>query len=56
MEGEGAENGDTVDVAVEDFAGEEEEGAVENYVEEGAVEVAVVHEVLVDAGEGVEDG
>lgn len=28
VEGDGAENGDTVDVAVEDLAGEEEEGSI----------------------------
>lgn len=55
MEGKRAEDGDAVDVAIEDFAGEEEECAVEDYVEEGTVEVAVIHEVLVNAGEGVED-
>lgn len=53
MEGDGAEDGDAVDVAVEDLAGEEEVGAVEDYVEESAVEVAVVHEVLVDVRKGV---
>lgn len=56
VEGDGAEDGDAVDVAVEDFAREEKECAVEEDVKEGAVKVAVVHEVLVDAGEGVEDG
>ena len=53
VQGESTEDGDAVDVAVEDFSGEEEEGAVEDYVEDSAIEVAVVHEVLVDAREGV---
>jgi hypothetical protein len=39
-----------------DAAREEEEGAVEEEGEEGPGEVAIVHEVLVDAAEGVEDG
>ena len=38
-----------------DFAGEEEEGAEEEAKDYGAEEVAVVHYVLIDAGEGVED-
>ena len=38
-----------------DFAGEEEEGAEEEAEDYGAEEVRVVHYVLVDAREGVED-
>jgi hypothetical protein len=56
VEGDGAEEGEAVDKAEVDAAGEEEEGAVEEEEEEGAGEVAVVDEVLVDAAEGVEDG
>lgn len=38
-----------------DFSTEEQEGAEEEEEEDGACEVGVVHYVLVDAGEGVED-
>lgn len=55
MEGEGADEGEAVDVAEVDFAGEEEEGAEEEEEEDGAREVGIVHDVLVDAREGVED-
>lgn len=55
VKGDGAEDSDAVDIAIEDLSGEEEEGAVEDDVEDGAVEVAVVHEVLVDLRKGVED-
>ena len=55
VQGDRAEDGDAVDVAVEDLAGEEEEGPVEQDVQDRAVQVAVVHEVLVDLGEGVQD-
>lgn len=45
MQGQGAKERDPVDVAVEEFAAEGEEGAVEDQEEEGAVEVRVVHDV-----------
>lgn len=38
-----------------DFAAEEEEGAEEEEEEDGAREVGVVHDVLRDRGQGVED-
>ena len=56
MEGEGADEGEAVDVAEVDFAGEEEEGAEEEEEEDGTGEVGVVHYVLGDGVEGVEDG
>lgn len=56
VQGEGADEGEAVDVAEVDFAAEEEEGAEEEEEEDGTGEVGVVHDVLVDAGEGVEDG
>lgn len=43
MESDGTEDGYTVDITVEDFSGEEEEGSVEDYVEDCAVEIGVVH-------------
>ena len=55
VEGEGADERETVYVAEMDFAAEEEEGAEEEEEEDWASEVGVVHYVLVDAGEGVED-
>ena len=55
MEGDSAENGHAIDIAIEHLSGEKEEGAIEDNVENGAVEVTVVHKVLVDLGEGVED-
>ena len=50
MEGEGADEGEAVDVAEVHFAGEEEEGAEEEEEEDRAGEVGVVHYVL---GDGV---
>jgi hypothetical protein len=55
VEDGGAEEGEAVDVAEVEFAGEEEEGAEEEEEEDGAGEVRVVHDVLVYSGEGVED-
>ena len=55
MQGDGADGAETVDVAEVEFSGEEEEGAEEGEEEDGAREVGVVHYVLVDAGDGVED-
>lgn len=55
MQREGANEGETVYVAEMDFSAEKEEGAEEEEEEDGAEEVRVVHDVLVDAGEGVED-
>lgn len=55
MEGEGADEGEAVDVAEVDFAGEEEEGAEEEEEENGAREVRVVHYVLRDGVERVQD-
>ncbi len=55
MEGEGADEGEGVDVAEVDFSAEEEEGGEEEAEEEGAGEVGVVHYVLGDGAEGVED-
>lgn len=54
MEGEGADEGETVDVAEVDFAGEEEEGAEEEEEEDRAGEVGVVHDVLGYGVQGVE--
>lgn len=55
VEGEGADEGKTVDVAEVDFSTEEEEGAEEEEEEDGAGEVGVVHYVLGNGGEGVKD-
>lgn len=55
MQGDGADEGEPVDVAAADFAADEEEDAEEDEEEDGAGEVGVVHYVLVDAAEGVED-
>lgn len=56
MEGGAAEEGESVNISEVDFSREEEEGAEEEKEEDRAGEVGVVHNVLVDAGEGVEDG
>jgi len=56
VEGNSADESEAVDVAEVDFAAKEEEEAEEEEEEDGAEEVGVVHDVLVDAGEGVEDG
>ena len=45
MQGEGAEESNAVDVAVEEFTAEGEEGAVEDEEEERPVEIAVVHDM-----------
>lgn len=55
VQGEGADEGEAVDVPEVDFAAEEEEGAEEEEEEDGAREVGVVHDVLGDGREGVED-
>ncbi len=55
MQQRGAEEREPVDVAEVQLAGEEEEGAEEEEEEDGAGEVRVVHYVLVDSREGVED-
>lgn len=54
MQSDGTEDCDAVDVAVEHFPGEKEEGSVEENVEERSVEVAVIHQVLVDSCERIE--
>lgn len=56
MQRNGAEHSDAIDVAIEDLAGEEEEGAVQDDIEYCSVEVAVVHEVIVDRCKGIENG
>jgi hypothetical protein len=56
VEGYRAEEGEAVDVSEVDLAREEENGAEEEEEEEGTGEVGIVHEVLVDVAEGVEDG
>ena len=55
MEGEGADEGEAVDVPEVDFAAEEEEGAEEEEEEDWTREVGVVHYVRGDRGEGGED-
>lgn len=54
MQGEGAYEGEAVDVAEMDFSGEEEEGAEEEEEEDRAREVGVVHDVLGDGVQGVQ--
>lgn len=54
MKGEGPDKGEAVDVAEMNFAAEEEEGAEEEKEENRTCEIGVVHDVLVDAGEGIE--
>ena len=51
---DGTDEGEAVDVAEMDFSAEEEEGAEEEEEKDRACEVGVVHDVLVDAGEGIE--
>ena len=55
MEGEGTDEREAVDVAEVDLAAEEEEGAEEEEEEDRAREVGVVHYVLGDGVQGVED-
>lgn len=55
VQGEGADEGEAVDVPEVHLAAEEEEGAEEEEEEDGAGEVGVVHDVLGDGREGVED-
>ena len=55
MEGEGADRGETVDVAEVELSTEKEESAEEGKEEDGAGEVRIVHYVLVDVGNRVED-
>lgn len=53
VEGGRAEEGEAIDVAEVNLAGKEEEEAKKEEEEDGAGEVRVIHEVLVDASEGV---
>ena len=55
MEGEGADEREAVNVAEVDLAAEEEEGAEEEEEEDRTGEVGVVHYVLGDWVDGVED-
>lgn len=50
-----AEEGQAVDVAEVDLAAEEQEGAEEEEEQDGPGEIGVVHDVLVDARQGVQD-
>jgi len=54
VEGEGADEGEAIDVAEVDFSAEEEEGGEEEAEEDGAGEVGVVHYVLGYWVQGVE--
>ena len=54
MQGEGADEGEAVDVAEMDFSGKQEEGAEEEEEEDWAREVGVVHYVLGDGVQGVQ--
>ena len=54
VQGEGADEGEAVDVAEMDFSGKEEEGAEEEEEEDWAREVGVVHYVLRDGVQGVQ--
>lgn len=56
VEGGAAQESEAVDVAKVYFAAEEEESAEEEEEEDRAGEVGVVHEMLVDRAEGVQDG
>ena len=56
MQCDGAEYCDAVDVAVEDFTGEEEEGSIKDDVQESTVEVTIVHEMLIDLRKGIQHG
>ncbi len=55
VQGEGADESEPVDVPEVHLAAEEQEGAEEEEEEDGACEVGVVHDVLGDGREGVED-
>jgi hypothetical protein len=54
VKGDGTEKSEAIDVSEMDFAAKEEEGAKEEEEEDGASQVGVVHNVLVDAGKRVE--
>jgi hypothetical protein len=56
MQRDGAQEGEAVDVAEVEAAREGEEDAEGQEVHNGSREVGVVHYVLVDTSEGVEDG
>lgn len=55
MQGDSAEDGNAVDIAVENLAREKEECPVEDDVEEGPVQIAVVHQMLIDPSKGIEN-
>lgn len=55
MKRDTAYESEAVNISKVDFSAEKKEGAEEEEEEDGTREVGVVHYVLVDAGEGVED-
>lgn len=56
MQSDGSEGRHAVDIAVEYLSREEKERSVEDDVEQRAIEIAVVHEVLIDASKGIKHG
>lgn len=54
VQDDGTKDGDTIDVAIEDLAREKEECPVEHDVKEGPVQIAVVHQMLIDPSKRVE--
>ena len=55
MEGKRANGGETIDVAEVELSAEEEEGAEKGEEEDGTGEVGIVHYVLVDVSDRIED-
>lgn len=56
MKTDGAEERNSIDVAVEEFSGYCEEGAVQDEEDECAVQVAVIHDVWRGRCDWIEDG
>ena len=54
MERKRADKGEAVDIAEVNFPAKEKEGAEEEKEKDRTCEIGVVHNMLVDAGEGVE--
>lgn len=55
MQSDSTENSDAVDIAVEHLAREEEESAVQDDVKQSSVEIAIIHKVIIDRGEGIQN-
>lgn len=55
VQGDSAKDSHAVDVAVKDLSREKKEGTVQDDVEQGSVEITIIHKVVVDRSKGIEN-